>query len=161
MNEQLLQFGGEIKALGKGKIGGYLVRFTSADDPDLEGDFFTKSTDFDIDDGDKVTMYYNHGLDPVLKRRKLGKGSVKTDEIGVWTEAQLSLRDEYEQAIYSMVEQGKLGFSSGTLPSLVEREAIGKATWIKSISYSAVFLLQKLFFLVLQCITIRILLLEI
>ena len=35
-------------------------------------------------------------------------------------------------AIYGMAEAGKLGWSSGTLPNLVEREVTGDAAHIKS-----------------------------
>jgi hypothetical protein len=130
--DTLVLFGGEIKALGNGKVGGYLVRFTDAEHPDLEGDFFTVESDLDIHSGDAVTLYYNHGFDPVLKNRKLGKGSVDIRKAGVWVEAQLQMRDEYEKAIYAMAEKGKLGWSSGTLGYLVEREPDGKAMWVKS-----------------------------
>lgn len=129
--ETLVYIGDTIKALGDGRIAGYLVRFTDAEHPDLQGDFFTKATDFDIESGDRITVYYNHGLDPRLKRRKLGQGAVRIDDVGVWVEAQLELRDEYERAVYSMVQAGKQGWSSGTLPHLVERVPVKKAMWIK------------------------------
>lgn len=132
MDETIVAFGGSIKALGDGKIGGYLVRYTDADAPDLDGDFFTMQTEFDADDGDPVTLYYNHGLDPILKKRRLGRGHLRFDEVGAWVEAQLEMRDDYERAIYRMAESGKLGWSSGTLPNLVEREPVGKAWHIKS-----------------------------
>lgn len=132
MDELLVAFGSEIKALGGGRVGGYLVRFTDATRPDLDGDFFTAETDFDAKSGDAVTVYYNHGLDPRIKRRKLGNGTMQFDDIGVWVEAQLSMRDEYERAIYQMAEAGKLGWSSGTLPNLVEREPVGKSMHVKS-----------------------------
>jgi len=130
-DEMLVSFGQAIKALGNGKIGGYLVHFTDADHPDLIGDFFTKDTEFDIDPGEKTSIYYNHGLDAKLKTRKLGNGKMTIDDSGVWIEAQLQLRDEYEQAIYQMVESGKMGWSSGTLSHLVEAEPVGKSQWIK------------------------------
>ena len=131
--DMLVVFGGEIKALGEGKVGGYLVRFTNAANPDLAGDYFTKDTDLDVQTGDPITIYYNHGFDPVLKTRKLGKGAVSVQELGVWVEAQLQMRDEYEQAIYQMAERGRLGWSSGTLSYLVEREPKGgNIYWIKS-----------------------------
>ena len=125
--DALLAFGGEIKALGDGRVGGYLVRFTGPDAPDLTGDYFSPATDFDAETGDRVTVYYNHGLDDTLKRRKLGRGELRFDDVGVWVEAQLQMRDEYERAVYAMAEAGKLGWSSGTLPNLVEREDEGKA----------------------------------
>jgi HK97 family phage major capsid protein len=128
--DTLLAIGGAIKALGDGRVAGYLVRYTSAEAPDLTGDYFSPDTDFDAEDGDRVTVYYGHGFDPVLKHRKLGKGTLRFDDVGVWVEAQLQMRDEYERAIYAMAEAGKLGWSSGTLPNLVEREDEGKAARI-------------------------------
>jgi HK97 family phage major capsid protein len=129
MTDTLLAFGGAIKALGDGKVAGYLVRFSDADTPDLVGDYFPGggACDFDAEDGDRVTVYYGHGFDPVLKHRKLGRGTLRFDDVGVWVEAQLQMRDEYERAIYGLAEAGKLGWSSGTLPNLVEREDEGKA----------------------------------
>lgn len=128
LEDGLVTFGASVKALGDGKVGGYLVRFSTDKDPDLTGDFFTKETDF----GEHKTadVYYNHGLDSTLKTRKIGKADLKADDVGIWAEAQLALRDEYEQAIYEMAKAGKLGWSSGTASHLMERKAIGKANQI-------------------------------
>lgn len=130
---EVVTFGGEIKALGNGKVGGYLVRFTDASQPDLTGDFFSKKSDIRVTDS--VDVYYNHGLDSTLKKRVIGKATTRIDDAGVWAETQLNLRDEYEKAIYSMAEKGKLGYSSGALSHLVEREPAGKGvsfikTWV-------------------------------
>lgn len=122
--------GGAIKALGDGKIGGYLVVFTDAEHPDLEGDFFTKETDFDFENGHQVGVYYQHGLDGTIKTRRMARGTLKLDDAGVWIEAQMELRDAYEEAIYGMVEAGKLGWSSGAASHLVERETVGKSRHI-------------------------------
>ena len=126
-----LWFGGDaVKALGNGKVGGYLVRFGSPDQVDLTGEYFTKDTDF----GEHIQapVYYNHGQDPKIGKRKLSKADLHDDEFGVWAETQLSLRDEYEKYIYAQAEQGKMGWSSGTASHLVETEEIGKAIWLKS-----------------------------
>ena len=125
MDEQFVTIGGELKALGNGRVGGYLVRFGTPDATDLVGDYFTNATDYDLEaDGTgKSTVLYHHGMDETLKRRKLGRADLRTDGIGVWMEAQLAMRDEYDQAIYGMIEAGKMGLSSGTAPHLVERKA--------------------------------------
>ncbi len=131
--DQLVAFGSEIKALGNGKIGGFLIRFTDDTKPDMVGDYFNAQTDYDLpDSGAKSAVYYNHGLDPVLKKRKIGQATLAVQDAGIWAETQLELRDAYEQHIYAMAEAGKLGWSSGTLPNLVERQPVGKAMWIKS-----------------------------
>lgn len=132
-DEVLISFGGELKALGDGKVGGYLVTFGDAKHTDISGmrDFFTPNTDFDIEDGAKTSIYFDHGLDPVLKQRKIGRGTMRVDDVGVWVEGHLNQRDEYEKAIYGMVEKKKLSWSSGTAPHLVERKAVGRAHEIK------------------------------
>jgi len=42
------------------------------------------------------------------------------------------MRDEYEKQIYKLAQAGKLGWSSGALGHLVEREPAGKAFHIKT-----------------------------
>ncbi len=131
--DTLVVFGSSVKALGDGRIGGYLVLFSTEKDPDLLGDFFTRETDFDVDwKSAKSTVYYQHCLDPVIGARKLGVVAMKQDDVGVWVEGQLEMRDEYDRAIYNLVEQGKLGWSSGTAPHLVERKQVGESFWIKT-----------------------------
>lgn len=128
-DEILICYGGEVKALPDGKLGGHLVRFGTPQDPDLVGDYFDATTDFGA--FEKTDVYYQHGLDPVIKKRTLGRGDLKKDDVGVWVEAQLNLRDEYEKQIYELAKMGKLGWSSGTAAHLVEREQVGKAWHIK------------------------------
>lgn len=131
--EELVSFGGEIKSLdekGPGWIGGYLVLFGDENTPDLTGDYFTKETDFDspvLKNGTlevKSTVYYSHGLDGMLGHKKLGekKAELKADNVGIWLETQLNIRDKYEKAIFKMAKAGKLGLSSGTATHLVQRE---------------------------------------
>jgi HK97 family phage major capsid protein len=127
--DSLVYFGEAVKALGDGRVGGYLVRFSTADDPDLTGEYFTKDTDFG--EHETAPVYFEHGLDPVLKTRKIGKAVHTKDDFGIWAEAQLELRDNYEKFIYHLTEQGKIGWSSGTHPYLIEREQVGKARWVK------------------------------
>lgn len=130
MEDELIAFGTEVKALGGGKVGGYLVRFTDADTPDLTGDYFDAKTTITMPDS--FPLLYNHGMDSTLKKRVIGKVTTKIDNVGVWADAQMNLRDEYEKAIYAMAEAGKLGYSSGALSHLVEREPAGKSAYIKT-----------------------------
>jgi len=130
IGDVLVYFGGEVKALGDGRVGGHLVLFGDAASADLEGDYFTRDTDYDLETGDTKTVYYNHGYDPVLRHRKIGRGKIGLDDAGVWIEAQLEMRDQYERAIYELAEAGKLGWSSGTAGHLMAREIDGKAARI-------------------------------
>lgn len=128
MHDTIIYFGGHVKALGNGKVGGHLILFSGPDEPDISPmrDFFTPDTDF----GPHTTslVFYDHGLDPTLKRRVLDrKAQLSKDDVGVWIEAQLALRDQYEQAIYEMAMNGKLGWSSGTAAHLIEREPVANS----------------------------------
>lgn len=125
--DTLITFGDGVKALDdKGKVGGYLVRFGSENDYDLSSmkDYFTAETDFGIDDWDnaKSIVLFQHGQDKQLGKRRLGSGSMKMDNVGIWIEAQLNIRDEYEAAVYELAKKGKLGWSSGVPAHLVDRE---------------------------------------
>jgi HK97 family phage major capsid protein len=128
MEKTLIYSGSTVKALDNGRIGGYLVRFSSAKAPDLTGDFFTAETDFGPHL--KTPVLYQHGMDVKMGRRVIGEGAIRADDIGVWIEAQLEMRDEYEKSIYEMAKAGKLGWSSGTASHLVERVPSGKAMQI-------------------------------
>ena len=132
MEDGLIYFGGEVKALGEGKVGGYLVRYGTPTEPDLESDFFSSESDLGVEENNTLPVYYHHGMDGTLKARKIGKAIAKYDDVGLWLEAQLEMRDDYENRIYEMVEGGKLGWSSGAAGHLVEREQVGKAWHIKS-----------------------------
>lgn len=133
MQENLIYFGDAVKALGEGKVGGYLIRWGNQEDVDLVGDYFTPDTDLGITPESKLPVYYEHGYDSKLKSRRLGRGTVTAfDDVGVWFEAQLEMRDDYEKRIYQLAEAGKLGWSSGAAGHLVEKELAGKSNHIKS-----------------------------
>ncbi|MBS1911505.1 MAG: hypothetical protein JST22_05935, partial [Bacteroidetes bacterium] len=119
--------GGACKASRQGAIAGHLVVFGSPGAYDLtrHRDFFTPRTAFELDAcGFKSRTLHDHGLDPVLKGRRLAIGALRVDDIGIWIEAQLALRDEYEAALYHLAATNKLNWSSGTAGHLVERKAI-------------------------------------
>jgi len=73
----MVYFGDAVKALGEGKVGGYLVRWGGDGDVDLTGDYFTKETDLGISEGDRLPVYFEHGYDPVIKSRRLGRGQIE------------------------------------------------------------------------------------
>jgi HK97 family phage major capsid protein len=123
----LIAHGSVLKALANGKVGGYAVRFSGPDAKDLHGDYFTAVTELLWDGQETRPALYHHGLDTTLGGRTLGSGWHKThtDEIGVWVETQLDLRDRYERAIYDLAQAGKLGLSSGTAGHMVQRAPDG------------------------------------
>jgi hypothetical protein len=125
MEETLAFDGGAVKALGNGKVGGYLVLFSGPDFPDLQGEYFTKSTDFMIDSGDQRPILYRHGMHPLIKSQRIGKATLTIDEVGVFVDGELDLSNKYIRALYAKAEQKKdepfLGWSSGALSHLVRK----------------------------------------
>jgi phage head maturation protease len=123
-----------IKSDRLGYVKGYLVRFGDTQSADLEGDYFTKSTDygFPITEGKRVPLnvYYHHGMDAQVGKKSIGTGYVKMDDTGLWYEAQLDMADEYGSMIAKLCKQGKMGFSSGAAGHLVERKSMGGASEI-------------------------------
>ena len=123
-----------IKSDRLGYVKGYLVRFGDTKTADLEGDYFTKTTDygFPMEAGKRVPLnvYYHHGMDQMVGKKSIGTGYIKMDDTGLWYEAQLDLADEYGSMIAKLCKQGKMGFSSGAAAHLVERKSMGGAAEI-------------------------------
>jgi len=123
-----------IKSDRLGYVKGYLVRFGDSKTADLEGDYFTKSTDygFPVAKGQRVPLnvYYHHGMDSAVGKKSIGTGYIKMDDTGLWYEAQLDMADEYGNMIAKLCKQGKMGFSSGAAGHLVERKSMGVAAEI-------------------------------
>lgn len=111
-----------VKLLGQtdetATIGGYGVVFGGAD---LEGDTFTPETDYDLDLVPMKRVYYDHTLGDV--KHALGEATKTiTDDVGLWVEAQLDRSKDYVEAVLKLIEEGVLGWSSGSIGHLVRRE---------------------------------------
>jgi HK97 family phage prohead protease len=129
----LVGFGGAaIKALPEGRLRGRLVHYTGPDDYDITAEFFDAATDFGTALPAKLGLYYQHGFDPTIGRRRLGHAEVKAEDDGLWFETQLDLADRYQARIYQLAQAGRLGASSGAVKHLVQKEPAGKAARITS-----------------------------
>jgi phage head maturation protease len=130
----LTSFVDGIKSDRLGHVKGYLVRFGDTKATDLEGDYFTKSTDygFPMEEGKRVPLnvYYHHGMDQAVGKKSIGTGFIKMTDEGLWYEAQLDMADEYGKMVAKLCKQGKMGFSSGAAAHMVERKSMGGASEI-------------------------------
>jgi HK97 family phage major capsid protein len=113
---------GTIDADGHGlRIGGYLIVWGNRSQRDLQGEYFTPQTELALEWFERRPVLYQHGLDDHLKANPIGViDQLRADETGVWAEAQLDLRHRYADAVRRLIERGLLGWSSGSLPHLVE-----------------------------------------
>lgn len=145
----LIYYGQPVKVLRTYKegdaefaeLGGPLVVFSTAGDPDLEGEFFTKGTDLGIISRKgraSLPGYYQHGFDPHFKGDAVadveiwyadqnGEPTTKDEAFSVWAQYQIELRSEYERHIVEMARNGKLGQSSGAVAHLVQRSPITRS----------------------------------
>lgn len=104
-------------------IEGCAIPFGSPDHKDLDGEFFTKDTDFALDWFETRPLLYHHGLD-VTKTAVIGR--VKSYEIkddGLWVQSQLDKRSRYLDVVRQLIGEDALGMSSGTMPHLVETDS--------------------------------------
>ena len=116
-----------VKMLGDGgRVGGYLVVWGDDARRDLQGEYFSPETDLGLDWYPRRPVLYQHGLDGTLGPALIGQiEAMQPDSVGLWVEAQLDLRRRWTRAVLDLVRQGALGWSSGSLPHLVEIEADG------------------------------------
>lgn len=137
-DDLLVSFGGAVKSLGGGRIAGLAVPFGSPDDLDLDGEFFTRDTDYGLDLPVKLNLYYQHGMDPDLGRRKIGRATLKSGEDGIHFEADLSWMEKQEDLarkyllLHNLIEKGYMGASSATANHMVVKRPAGKGVWLET-----------------------------
>jgi HK97 family phage major capsid protein len=108
-------------------VGGYGVLFGGQD---LYGETFSPQTDFMLDLVPVKLITYDHTLDETIPD-PIGK-SIKEeiDNVGIWLEAQLDKSNQYIDDILRMVEEGRIGLSSGTIGHLVQLIGNTLKRWI-------------------------------
>jgi HK97 family phage major capsid protein len=110
-------------------VGGYGVIFGGMD-VSAERDTFTKDTDFMLDLVPEKPVMYDHGLTEI--KHFLGAApntSIKIDDKGLWVESQLDRHREYVEEVLKLIESGALGYSSGSVPHLVQRAQKSITQW--------------------------------
>ena len=115
-----------VKSLGENRIGGYLAAFSSPNDTDLEGQYFTKDTNFELDWYSVRPVLYSHGVDSSHKTTAIGTiEKLEIKDEGLWAEAKLRSHYLYKNAIERMIEEGVLAWSSGSSPYYAEVDRNG------------------------------------
>ncbi len=105
-------------------VAGYGVVFGGID---LDGETFTKDTDFMPDLVPEKLVMYDHAQ---AVKNVIGKtASVEPDEFGLWVEAELTRSADYVAQVEELVKHGALGWSSGTVGHLTRREGKTIKQW--------------------------------
>lgn len=91
---------------------------------DIQGESFTKSTDFCLDWFEKRPLLYDHALNGTIKTYKVGDVfAAEAQDDGIFVKAELSKRGRYYNIVRKLIDQQALGFSSGAVPYLVQQDA--------------------------------------
>jgi hypothetical protein len=117
--------GSAVKALDEDSIGGYAVLFGDAANHDIERDYYTKATNFWLDDfGWPRPITYHHGMDAGTRDNPVIGHWTKAavDDTGVWLTGQLDRAHAYYKAIKELAQRGYLKLSSDSAPQWVQRE---------------------------------------
>jgi hypothetical protein len=129
--------GSEVKALGSGRVAGYLVRFGDPTSADVQGDYFTAETYFGRALKAGTDIVWHHGIakdgpGAILKNSVIGDAVLTMKQDGLWAEGTLQTDIKGVDSIYNDVASGKVGWSSGSVDRLVQREPTEGKTAVKS-----------------------------
>ena len=99
-------------------VGGYGIIYGGKD---IQGETFTKATDYRLDYVPTKDVFYDHTLRDI--KHPIGTSSKSTpDEGGIWVEAELKRSNEYFGLVMQLVDKGVLGWSSGSVEHLARRD---------------------------------------
>lgn len=97
---------------------GYGVMF---DVQDLDGDYFTKETNFYLENFEKLPVLYGHNQKEI--RGVIGKAAIeRVDDVGILFNIIIDRANKYKELVKKLVEMGKLGLSSGTAEQFFSKE---------------------------------------
>ncbi len=137
-----------LKRLGENRVGGYGVVWGDPQHRDLHGDYFTPETNFFLPPrplvkGQPIAVswpwLYDHAMTPLPDGANKNKDArdyilgvvdtVKSDDVGLWVEAQLQTHTEWARQVRDLVDKGMLHWSSGSSSYLVKRTDNG---WLQN-----------------------------
>lgn len=112
-------------------INGFLIFYSGPMSTDLEGEYFTAKSDLDLAGRQELSLYFEHGRDPSVGKRRIGVAKLARKSTGLWatTRPVAELPPKIWQGLVDLSSEGLLGFSSGAASHLAEVAPDG---WIKS-----------------------------
>jgi HK97 family phage major capsid protein len=127
-----------LKAMGdvqdnKVRVGAYAIRFSTAAEKDLQGDYFTAETKFGRDGGNGAPVLFHHGMTAgkggllgEMGDGEYGPAKATRDDTGIFAEVMLDLSDKHQAAFYAACQKGALRWSSGSAQHMVRKADDGR-----------------------------------
>lgn len=107
------------------KFSGYGVVFNTED---LQGEIFTKDTDFMLESIGKIPVLFNHNMREI--KGVLGHAIVSAvDDLGILFDIIIKRSNKYASLVQKLVNMGRLGLSTGALPQTAEKEGSVIKIW--------------------------------
>lgn len=102
-------------------VGGYGVVFGGKD---LEGETFTKDTDYVMDLVPIKFVFYDHAQQKNVSHKigMVSNADITIDDTGLWIKAELDKSAAYVDGVLKLIDEGVLGWSSGTVAHLARRD---------------------------------------
>lgn len=117
-----------VKSYEEGKdlhLQGYGVVFDSVD---LDGEKFTKDTDFGLDNFVRLPVFYSHNMKEV--KGVIGSAMVNAvDDVGILFDIIIDRSNKYLTLVKKLADMGRIGLSTGGLPQGVEKDGSVIKTW--------------------------------
>jgi len=107
-------------------VGGYGIVFGGRD---LEGETFTKTTDYMIDLVPRKLVFYDHAQQLNHKIGTVSNDDIIVDDTGLWIQAQLDKSAQYVDGVLKLIDEGVIGWSSGSVAHLARRDNGVIKTW--------------------------------
>ena len=123
----------QVKRLNDNRIGGYLALWGSPEERDLEGQYFTRQTNFWSKDYPNPPVLFDHASSTLpgmesATAEDVRFGTIKSfkpDDMGLWIEATIDEHNEWVQAVLKLIDEGVLHWSSGSVPHMVNIDKNG------------------------------------
>ncbi|MDQ3127298.1 MAG: hypothetical protein M3Q66_02410 [Chloroflexota bacterium] len=113
-----------LKFADEGIVEGLGVPFGAPDRKDAHGEYFDQTTEFDLGWFGERPLLYHHGIGeagPAV----IGRVSVEPRPEGLWVRAVLDRAGKFFERVKTLLQDGRLGFSSGSLGHLVRTRPDG------------------------------------
>jgi hypothetical protein len=126
-DDTLVSVGGAVKSLGRRGFSGLAIIFNSID---RTGESFSPEVNMELKGRSSLPTYWRHSLDEKIGNQKLADANFEVTSQGLHVEGEFLRFGGFEKDLMSAIDQGLLGFSTGSASHLVRTKQRGGFTEI-------------------------------